>query len=248
MSDAPTIYVPLDSVAIALGAEEIAAAFIDAGFDIVRNGSRGMHWLEPLVEVEADGSRIGFGPIDAADVAPLIAAAKSGKLAAHPKHIGAVDALDWIKGQQRLIFARCGITDPVSLEDYEGANGLVALKKAATATSESLCDDILASGLRGRGGAGFPAGIKWKTVAEATADQKYVVCNADEGDSGTFADRMIMEGDPFLLIEGMAIAGLAVGATRGFIYLRSEYPVAEQVLSEAIRVARISDIRSARMP
>ncbi len=242
MSDAEEILVPLDSLAVALGADEIASAFFDADFNVVRTGSRGMHWLEPLVEVEKEGSRIGFGPIDPDDVAPLIDAIKSGDFAAHPKHLGAIEAMDWMKAQRRLIFARCGVIDPLSLADYENAGGLLALKKAAMMTPDALCAEVMQSGLRGRGGAGFPAGIKWKTVAGADADQKYVVCNADEGDSGTFADRMIMEGDPFLLIEGMAIAGLAVGATRGFIYLRSEYPIAERVLSEAIRLAYNEDV------
>jgi formate dehydrogenase iron-sulfur subunit len=229
------IFVPLDSVAIALGADEVAAAFAAAGHDVVRTGSRGMHWLEPLIEIERDGVRFGFGPIEAAEIFSLIAAIENGGL--HPKSIGPVEAIPYFKRQKRLTFARCGVVDPLRVEDYRAHGGFKGLAVAISKSGEAICEDILASGLRGRGGAGFPAGIKWNTVAGAVADRKYVVCNADEGDSGTFADRMIMEGDPFLLIEGMAIAARAVGATQGFIYLRSEYPVAARVMSTAIKAA-----------
>ncbi len=229
------IFVPLDSLAVALGADDVADGLMSAGFDVVRTGSRGMHWLEPLVEIERAGVRHGFGPVEAGDVASLAAAISSG--AAHPRALGPVEALAFYVEQKRLTFARCGVIDPISAEDYRIHGGLKGLEKAVALSGAAVCEEILASGLRGRGGAGFPAGIKWKTVAGAVADQKYVVCNADEGDSGTFADRMIMEGDPFLLIEGMAIAGVAVGATQGHIYLRSEYPVAARILDDAIRAA-----------
>jgi formate dehydrogenase iron-sulfur subunit len=205
------------------------------GFEVVRTGSRGMHWLEPLVEAEVNGERHGYGPIEAGDVASLAAALGTG--AAHSKSLGPIEALPFFAKQKRLIFSRCGVVDPTSVEDYRAHGGLTGLAAAVGRPSASVCDEILASGLRGRGGAGFPAGIKWKTVAGADASLKYIVCNADEGDSGTFADRMIMEGDPFLLIEGMAIAGLACGAGDGFIYLRSEYPVAARVLAQAIKNA-----------
>ncbi|MFZ5619360.1 MAG: formate dehydrogenase beta subunit [Pseudomonadota bacterium] len=229
------IFVPLDSVAIALGADEVADAFSKAGAKVVRTGSRGLHWLEPLIEVERGGVRYGFGPVESAEVASLFAAICNDSV--HSKAVGAIEEVPFFKSQMRLTFARCGVVDPLSVEDYRAHGGLEGLKKAAAVSSAEVCDEVMKSGLRGRGGAGFPAGIKWKTVAGADADQKYVVCNADEGDSGTFADRMIMEGDPFLLIEGMAIAGLAVGATRGYIYLRSEYPVAARIMERAIRTA-----------
>ena len=255
-------FVPLDSLAVALGADAVARAFEQAGAKVVRTGSRGMHWLEPLVEAEFDGVRKGFGPIGLEDIASLVAAIRTG--APHPKSLGSIEDIPWFKRQKRLIFARCGVVDPLSIDDYRAHGGMTALEKvvgralarqalaAPTDPAEgerraearptapsgaAICDEILASGLRGRGGAGFPAGIKWKTVAAAQADRKYVVCNADEGDSGTFADRMIMEGDPFLLIEGMAIAARAVGATQGYIYLRSEYPVAARVMGAAIKAA-----------
>jgi formate dehydrogenase iron-sulfur subunit len=234
------IFVPLDSAAKALGADEVAAAVqaeaLRRGLEVtvVRNGSRGMVWLEPLLEVDTEAGRLAFGPIEAGDVAGLFDAG----FGAHAKALGPTEELPWMKAQTRLTFARCGITDPLSLDDYQAHGGLTGLRRAIGLAPDAVVAEVTDSGLRGRGGAGFPTGIKWKTVAGAVADRKYIVCNADEGDSGTFADRMIMEGDPFTLIEGMVIAGVAVGATKGFIYSRSEYPVANVVLAEAIGRAR----------
>jgi formate dehydrogenase iron-sulfur subunit len=235
------IFVPGDSAAVACGADEIASAFEAAAkgrFDIgiVRNGSRGLHWLEPLVEVETPQGRIGYGPVDPGDAASVFAALMEGG-AVHPLRLGCVDDIPWLKRQTRLTFARCGIVDPRSLDDYKTHGGYRGLEKAL-ADPAGIVATVTESGLRGRGGAGFPTGVKWKTVADAKADRKYIVCNADEGDSGTFADRMIMEGDPFVLIEGMTIAGIAVGATKGYIYLRSEYPLAATVMSDAIAMAK----------
>ena len=233
------IYVPLDAAAKALGADAVAAAVLAEALKrgvevtLVRNGSRGMVWLEPLVEVETSAGRIGFGPCDVADVAGLF-----GDLFAHPKALGRVEDIPFFAKQTRLTFARVGLIDPVSLDDYQANGGLSGLRRALGLTGAQIVAEVTDSGLRGRGGAGFPTGIKWKTVAEAQATQKYIVCNADEGDSGTFADRMLMEGDPFTLIEGMIIAGIGVGATRGYVYLRSEYPDAIAVMTEAVRVAR----------
>ncbi|NVK59935.1 MAG: formate dehydrogenase, partial [Rhodobacteraceae bacterium] len=214
------IWVPMDSAAKALGAEEVVAAIRAEALrrgveiEIARNGSRGMIWLEPLVEVETPAGRMAFGPMTPEDVSALF---EDG----HEKALGLTDELDWMKRQTRLTFARCGITDPFSLEQYEALGGLVGLRRALGMTGEQITDEVKLSGLRGRGGAGFPTGIKWDTVRMAHADRKYIVCNADEGDSGTFADRMIMEGDPFCLIEGMTIAGIGCGATKGFVYTRS---------------------------
>ncbi len=229
------MYLPLDSAAVALGADEIAAA-IAARFPeatLVRNGSRGMVWLEPLLEVEIDGVRHGFGPFETTDIDAL-----AGDLANHPKALGPVDDLPWMQRQTRLTFARVGVIDPLSLEDYRAHGGVTGLERALSMSPAEIVTETTTSGLRGRGGAGFPTGIKWKTVMEAQADQKYIVCNADEGDSGTFADRMLMEGDPFTLIEGMAIAGIATGATKGYVYLRSEYPIAIEVMNKAVAIAR----------
>jgi formate dehydrogenase iron-sulfur subunit len=224
------VYVPRDAAARALGADDVAAAMPE-GVQVIRNGSRGMIWLEPLVEVERDGVRYAYGPAVPEDVPAILDGSSS-------KALGPTDDLDWMRRQTRLTFQRVGVIDPLSLADYEAHGGLTGLRRAIAMTGAEVVAEVTESGLRGRGGAGFPTGIKWATVAGAVASQKYIVCNADEGDSGTFADRMLMEGDPFTLIEGMVIAGHAVGATRGYVYLRSEYPDAIAVMEEAVRVAR----------
>lgn len=237
------IYVPRDSAALSLGANEVADAVVreaaarNLDVQLVRNGSRGMLWLETLLEVVTDLGRIAYGPVEAKDVAGLFDAglATGGD---HALRLGKTEELPWLKKQTRLTFARVGVTDPISTEEYTEHDGCQGLKKALAMEPKEIVEAVVASGLRGRGGAGFPAGIKWRTVLGTSADQKYVACNADEGDSGTFSDRMIMEGDPYVLLEGMAIAGLAVGATEGYIYLRSEYPDARLVLTTAIERAR----------
>ena len=237
------VFVPADSSALSVGADLVADAIRDEarrrGLDIelVRTGSRGLFWLEPLVEVETAAGRVGYGPVAAGrDGSAVRAGFLSG--GAHSKALGRVDDIPYLAKQQRLIFARCGLTDPLSLDDYRRHGGLRGLERALALGSKATIEEVLASGLRGRGGAGFPTGIKWRTTAGVDADQKYVVCNADEGDSGTFADRMLMEGDPFLLIEGMAIAGVSVGATKGYVYIRSEYPHAFATFQRAIERAR----------
>jgi formate dehydrogenase iron-sulfur subunit len=236
------VYVPRDSSALSMGAEKVASAIaLEAkkrGLDItiIRNGSRGLCWLETMVEVATDQGRVAYGPVKAKDVPSLFDAdflnAKN-----HPLSLGLTEEIEWLKKQQRLTFARVGITDPVSLDDYIAHDGYKGLKKALTLSGAEIVKAVTDSGLRGRGGAAFPTGIKWNTVLGCKSDQKYIVCNADEGDSGTFSDRMIMEDDPFVLIEGMTIAGVAVGATQGYIYLRSEYPHALKALNEAIAKA-----------
>ena len=241
------VYVPRDSGALALGADEVAEAIAaeaqKRGIEIriVRNGSRGLYWLEPMVEVETGQGRVAYGPVSKRDVAELFDAGfLSG--ASHRTFQGLTEDIPFLKKQTRLTFARCGITDPLSLEDYKAHGGLAGLKAALAMQPAEIVETVTQSGLRGRGGAGFPTGIKWKTVLEADGAQKYIVCNADEGDSGTFADRMIMEGDPFVLIEGMAIAGIATGATKSYIYLRSEYPDAIETMNEAIEIARTHNV------
>ena len=241
------IFVPADSAALSVGADRTAAALAREarlrGFDlsIVRTGSRGLFWLEPLIEVETPAGRVGYGPVAAEDAASLF---EAGFLSggAHPKGLGRVEEIPFLARQQRLVFARCGVTDPLSLDDYRRHAGFKGLERALDMRPEVVIDEIVASGLRGRGGAGFPTGIKWGAVGGAIADRKYVVCNADEGDSGTFADRMLMEGDPFLVIEGMTIAAIAVGATMGYVYIRSEYPHAFDVFSRAIERARAAGV------
>ena len=241
------IFIPRDSAALSVGADQVADEFArlvrERGLDaqIVRTGSRGMLWLEPLVEVETAEGRVGYSNVAASAVGDLLdAGVLTG--AAHSSNIGIVDKHEWLAKQQRVTFARVGIIDPISLSDYQAHGGLAGLRKALELSSEAIVDQVTESGLRGRGGAGFPAGIKWKTVLGAQADQKYICCNADEGDSGTFADRMLMEGDPFTLIEGMIIAGIAVGATKGYVYIRSEYPHAIETMNQAIDVATAAGV------
>ncbi len=238
-----TVHVPRDSTALALGADAVAEA-VQAqagarGIDIrlVRNGSRGLFWLEPMVEIATPEGRIAFGPVAPEDVASLFDAGFPADCA-HRLRLGPPEELPYLKAQERLTFARVGITDPLSLADYLAHAGYDGLKRALTLSPGDIVQEVTDSGLRGRGGAAFPTGIKWKTVLDARADRKYVVCNADEGDSGTFSDRMVMEDDPFMLIEGMTIAGIGVEATQGYLYVRSEYPHAIAVLEHAIATAR----------
>lgn len=237
------IYIPCDTTALSLGADQLAEAIqqeiTQRGLDatIVRNGSRGMLWLEPLVEVDTAQGRVGYGAVSAQQVSELFDAGMLEGNQQHESCIGLVEEHPFLKKQQRLTFARSGITDPVSIEDYIALDGFNGLKNAIAMQPQNIVDEVKTSGLRGRGGAAFPTGIKWQTVLDTPSEQKYIVCNADEGDSGTFADRLVMECDPLMLIEGMTIAGLAVHATQGYIYLRSEYPVAHKLLNEAIERA-----------
>ena len=237
------IYVPRDSSAISLGAEKVFKAIKSEAsnrgikIEIIRNGSRGLFWLETMVEVEAPQGRVAYGPVNPADVSSMFDKEfYLGKK--HTLSLGVTSEIKWLKNQERLTYARVGITDPVSLKDYETHDGFKGLRKALNLKPQKIVDEVTDSGLRGRGGAAFPTGIKWQTVLNAPSEKKYIVCNADEGDSGTFSDRMIMENDPFVLIEGMIIAGLAVGADQGYIYLRSEYPNAQAILNEAINIAQ----------
>jgi formate dehydrogenase iron-sulfur subunit len=236
------LFVPSDTTAAALGADAVAAAAVACAarrgerIELVRNGSRGAYALEPLVEYEDQHGRRGFGPVSPADIDGLFEAGFP-QAGGHPLALGDVEELPWLARQTRITFARAGVADPLSLEDYQAQGGLRGLRHALAGTPQEIVDEVKASGLRGRGGAAFPTGIKWQTVLDTPGEQKYICCNADEGDSGTFADRLLMEADPFQLIEGMVIAGLAVGATRGYIYLRSEYPRAFDVLTAALRLA-----------
>ena len=237
------LYVPGDSAAQALGANEVAAAIATEAarrqieLTLVRNGSRGMLWLEPMMEVATPAGLIAYGPVETSDVVSLFDAdfLNGGE---HPLRLGLTEEIDFLKKQERLTFARVGIIDPLSLDDYLAHDGFVGLRQALVMPSAAIVQQVTDSGLRGRGGAAFPTGIKWQTVLKTEACQKYIVCNADEGDSGTFADRMLIEGDPFVLIEGMTIAALAVGASMGYIYVRSEYPHAINILNKTITIAR----------
>ncbi len=232
-----TVFVPRDAASRAAGADEVAAALaVQKGIRVVRNGSWGMLWLEPMIEVQTPNGRIAYGPVQSGDVKSLL---EAGLLEGgdHPLRLGPTNELPWMKRQQRFTFERVGLVDPRSPEDYEQNGGVAGLRRALGMSCADVVKEITDSGLRGRGGAAFPTGIKWRTVLEAAGEKKYIVCNADEGDSGTFADRMLMEGDPFTLLEGMAIAARAVGADEGYIYVRSEYPEAIESLKAAIESA-----------
>ncbi len=237
------VYVPRETSAVSIGADDVALAIAreakQAGetIELVRNGSWGASWLEPLVEVEVGGARIAYGSIETGDVASLFAAGflEGGE---HDKRVGPITEVPYLVNQDRWTFFRCGLIDPLSIDEFRERSGFAAIEKAFDIGKDAVVDAVLESGLRGRGGAGFPTGIKWRTVKDVDADQKYIACNADEGDSGTFSDRMLMEGDPLCLIEGMMIAGFAVGANKGYIYLRSEYPLTRSILERAISNAR----------
>ena len=239
---ATKVYVPGDSAAVSVGADEVAleiaklAQTANIEIEVIRNGTRGALWLEPLVEVQIGEERIGYGPVRVEDVAGLFEAHFL-QGASHALSINSVDELPWFAKQDRVTFQRVGLIDPLSINDYEAHGGLNGLRRALEMGSDDIVAEILESGLRGRGGAGFPAGIKWKTVQDIQSDIKYLCCNADEGDSGTFADRILIEGDPFTLIEGLLIAAIAVGATQGIVYVRSEYPTAIRKLKRAIAIA-----------
>jgi len=237
------IYVPRETAAVSVGADDVAIAIarhakkVGDSIELIRNGSWGASWLEPMVEVAVRDKRIAYGNVDTADAPELIAA---GFLTggAHAKRLGPTIEIPYLIKQDRWTFWRCGLTDPLSIDDFRAHHGFKALERAFEIGAQTIIDAVKDSGLRGRGGAGFPTGIKWQTVADVASEQKYIACNADEGDSGTFSDRVLTEGDPLGLIESMAIAGYAVGANRSYIYLRSEYPLTRLILSRAIELAR----------
>ncbi len=232
------VFVPQDSSAISVGANQVADKIATLeGVELIRNGSRGLFWLEPMVEVETDEGRVAYGPVSAGDVDSLIEQGLLNGSQSHPLSLGLTEEIPFLKNQQRLTFKRAGIIDPTSLDDYKAHGGYKGLQRAIGMTSQECVDEVKQSGLRGRGGAAFPTGIKWQTVLDAPGDKKYIVCNADEGDSGTYADRLQMEADPYGLIEGMTIAAIAVGADKGYIYLREEYPDSHARLNEAIAYA-----------
>ena len=239
------VFVPCDSSAVSIGADAVAEALSREGcFTIARTGSRGLYWLEPMVEVEQRGRRVGYGPVTVEDV-PGLCSALNDSSVDHPLHLGDVDALLSSQGQHRFTLLRSGRVVPGDWNEYLVYDGTAGLQEALRLGPQAVIDAVKASGLRGRGGAGFPTGIKWQTVRDTGSEPKYVVCNADEGDSGTFADRMLMEGDPLCLLEGMTIAAIATGATSGLIYLRSEYPYAYCSLQRALEEARIGGMLGA---
>ncbi len=254
-----TVYVPGDAAARSVGSDEVAAAIHREAsarsipVTIVRTGSRGLLWLEPLIEVDTPDGRLGHGPVTPADVPGLFdhgfTVAGFGATDGEPHWLalGLVERLPWLARQDRLAFARVGVVDPRSIADYRARGGLAGLERALSLPPEQVIDEVTRSGLRGRGGAGFPAGVKWRTVAGAPGPDKFICANADEGDSGTFADRMLFEGDPFAVIEGMLIAAHAVGAREGYLYLRSEYPDAAVAMTAAIEAAYAANLLGDRI-
>jgi len=241
--NAVKVYVPRETTAASVGADEVAVAIAreaklrGIALELVRNGSWGAGWLEPLVEVVKGEARIAYGNVEAEDV-PALFDAGFVDGGSHDKRLGPINEIDYLVKQDRWTFWRCGLVEALSLDDFLAHQGFRALQKAWEIGADAVIDAVTQSGLRGRRGAGFPTGIKWRTVADTEADQKYIACNADEGDAGTFSDRILMEGDPFGLIESMEIAGFAVGANKGYIYLRSEYPLTETILGRALETAR----------
>jgi len=238
MTENVTVYVPCETTAVSLGADEVAAK-IDALADatVIRNGSWGACWLEPLIEVAIGDQRIAYGPVGPGDIDSLVAA-KFLQGGDHPLRLGPVNEIPYLNKQDRWTFFRVGLIESLSIDDYRRHGGFKGFEKALDIGPAATLDEVKTSGLRGRGGAAFPAGIKWQTVADAAGEQKYIACNADEGDSGTYSDRMLMEGDPFSLIEGMLIAAYAVGANKGYVYLRSEYPLTKTIFGKALAIAR----------
>lgn len=243
MTATTRIFVPRETSAVSLGADTVAARIAqhidEKGIDvrIVRNGSYGMCWLEPLVEVEVGDRRLAYGPVTAARLDDLL---DGGLLegAQHELLLGPTSEIPYLAKQDRWTFRRVGIIDALSLDEYRAQGGFSGLERAFEIGADATLDEVKESGLRGRGGAGFPTGIKWQTVMQAQGDQKYIACNADEGDSGTYSDRMLMEGDPLTLIEGMLIAGFTVGASKGYVYLRAEYPLTRRIFADALEIAR----------
>ena len=236
-------YIPVDSTAISVGADSVARTLqqqlenrqIDT--EVKRISSRGLFWLEPLLEIDTPAGRMAYGPVTTDDVDSVLEACLTD--GNHDLQVGLIEQHPYLVNQQRLCFSRLGQHHPLDIEAYQQTQGFTGLRNALS-SPDTVVQTVTDSGLRGRGGAAFPTGIKWQTVATANEGQgqKYIVANADEGDSGTFSDRMLMENDPYTLIEGMTIAGIAVGATQGYIYLRSEYPHAHRMLNQAIEIAQ----------
>lgn len=221
------LYIPQDTSARAVGADRLAKAWEkERDVEIVRTSSRGAFYLEPLVETDEPHGRIGWPNAAERDLSRILRGEGGTP----------IEKIPFLARQTRVTFANAGVTRPLSLEDYRSHGGFEGLDAALRLAPEKIIEEMLVSKLRGRGGAAFPVGRKWQAAYETHADRKYVVANADEGDAGTYCDRMVMEGEPFRLIEGMLIAAYAIGATRGYIYCRYEYPAAARALWEAIRI------------
>lgn len=241
-----TVKVGLASCGVAAGAMDVyqkLEEYAQAGAEIklLKTACIGMCFEEPIVELS--GSELGYVSLGKVEPENIIALVESYRQGIYPeshailadRHIARHNNL--LAGQKRIVLRNCGVIDPKSLDDYEAQGGYQALRKALNMQPDEIIEEVKASGLRGRGGAGFSTGLKWSFAAKANGTKKYVVCNADEGDPGAFMDRSTLEGDPHNVIEGMIIGAYAMGADEGYIYCRAEYPMAIQHLRIAIEAA-----------
>ena len=233
------------SCGIASGAKNVLkgleGAFENTPFTVEKVGCNGLCFAEPIVEVITDeGESILYGRLEEKSAIALAESAKSGSLMTENRLTE--DELNFLNGQKRIVLSGCGKIDPESIDSYIENGGYEALKKALELGSDGIIEEIKKSGLRGRGGAGFPTHIKWQSAKNSAGDEKYIVCNADEGDPGAFMDRAVLEGDPHRVLEGMMISGIAVGAKMGLIYVRAEYPLAVKRLELAIEEMRAKGI------
>ncbi|MEW5922040.1 MAG: NADH-quinone oxidoreductase subunit NuoF [Bacillota bacterium] len=211
--------------------------------ELKKTGCIGMCYTEPIVDVIApDGTLFSYGTVDEEKARRIVAEhIRNGK---PPQDLLINEEREAVVGGQvRISLRNCGIINPESLDEYRATGGYKAIEKALKEmTPEQVIDEVLRSGLRGRGGAGFPTGMKWRFTRMNKGDQKYIVCNADEGDPGAFMDRSIIEGDPHAVVEGMMLAGYAIGASQGHVYVRAEYPLAIIRLEKAIQDARAAGL------
>ncbi|MBC7077979.1 MAG: NADH-quinone oxidoreductase subunit F, partial [Synergistales bacterium] len=247
MKSQATVRIGMASCGIASGAapvyEELRSILAgESSVEVKRVGCVGLCFREPLVEVDMDGVRTIYGDVTPEFAAQIARSLLKGELP--ESHIVYSDKAEApenavLDGQMRVVLKNSGIIDPEDMGDYVARGGYKAAKRAISEMQpEKIIETIEESGLRGRGGGGFPTGRKWRACREAEGDIKYVIANGDEGDPGAFMDRSLMEGDPHSVVEGMIIGAYAVGAGRGFIYVRNEYPLAVKRLSKAIEDAR----------
>lgn len=229
------------SCGIASGAksvlEGLEKAFEGTDYSVEKVGCNGLCFAEPIVEVITDsGESILYGRLNETSATELAEGVKKGELPLNNRLSD--EDMAFLNGQKRIVLSGCGKIDPEDIEAYINSGGYNALKKALSMGAEKIIEEIKISGLRGRGGAGFPTYIKWQSARNSVANEKYIVCNADEGDPGAFMDRAVLEGDPHRVLEGMMISGIAVGACTGIIYVRAEYPLAVKRLEMAIEQMR----------
>lgn len=254
----PVIYIGAGTCGLGAGAGKVIDAvsqYLEENrikAEVIKTGCIGLCTSEPLMDVKLPGyNRVSFENVHEEDVPKILDSILDTRIPDYKvlgqfrsenstpfQNLKFVDEHPFFAPQKRIVLRNCGIIDPVSIEEYIASGGYKSYIKVLTDyNSSQLCEDIIKSGLRGRGGGGFPSGLKWKFASQENADQKYLICNADEGDPGAFMDRAVIEGDPHRLIEGMAIAAYAIGATMAYVYIRAEYPLAIERLNIALRQA-----------